>query len=59
MNPIPGWGNLKRLAVLLWGMEEGVRYFMPVERLGLPIDGDMQDIALKMHICHIMIALHD
>ena len=41
MNPIPRWGNLKNLAVLLWSIEEDLRYLGYVEHPGLPIDGDM------------------
>ena len=58
MNPIPRWGNLKNLAVLLWSIEEDLRYLGYVEHPGLPIDGDMQNIVLEMHICHSMILLH-
>ena len=58
MNSIPRRGNLKHLAVLLRGIEEDLRYLMYVEHPGPPINGDMQNITLKMHICYIMVLLH-
>ena len=58
MNPIPRRGNLKCLALLLRGIEEDVRYLMYVEHPGPPINGDMQNITLKMDICYIMVLLH-